>query len=241
MKLRITWQYLVAFSALLMLCGSAHEFAHHFTGAAVCRAWGQKTFGTFSLAEGCEANPRWWWASVAGPIFTFAMLWIGAMLLRRESTGLRSFGFALIFANVPFNRMFVALTGHNDEQWLAHKLYPQSLWTYWVVVAIVWIICVPPLVMAWRAIENRNRLFWFAGFYLLPFAFLPLQGMVFENYLLLSRKVLAQTVYGIPYLVIVVDLFFLAVLLLWGKHLTGRGLATLDWTATSHPEQGLNG
>src|SRR5437868_2783155 len=122
--LRISWKYVVGFLALLLLLASAHEFTHHFTGAAVCGAWGSKTFGTFTLAEGCDANPLRFWATAAGPIFTFIAMWVGWFLLTRNDSRRRWFGFALIFANVPINRMLVTLTGHNDEQWMARQMYP---------------------------------------------------------------------------------------------------------------------
>src|SRR5437867_3921818 len=101
LHLRLTWQYVTAFAALTILCGTSHEFAHHFAGAAVCGAFGTKTFNSFQLAPGCEANPWRLWPTVAGPLFTFALMWWGMSLLRGAGEGSRRLGFALVFANFP--------------------------------------------------------------------------------------------------------------------------------------------
>jgi hypothetical protein len=57
MQLRLTWRYVLAFAALTILCGTSHEFVHHFAGAAICGGFGVKTFNSFDLAPGCDANP----------------------------------------------------------------------------------------------------------------------------------------------------------------------------------------
>jgi hypothetical protein len=211
----------LGFWALVLLCASAHEFTHHFVGAAVCGGWGQKTFGTFTLADGCGDNPLRFWATAAGPLFTFALLWVGWFLLTRQEAAKRWFGFTLIFANVPINRMLIALLGHNDEQWMARQMYPDSKLAFWIVILIVWGCCLPPLIAAWRAIENGRRWQWFAGFYILPFALLPLSGAFLENYLLLKEHVLATTVIGAPYLVLVVNAICLALLYVFRRSLYG--------------------
>ena len=58
MQLRVGWRYLVAFAALTILCGTSHEFAHHFAGALVCGEFGSKTFNSFPLAPfNVQINP----------------------------------------------------------------------------------------------------------------------------------------------------------------------------------------
>lgn len=64
--LRLTWQYLVAFAALTILCGTSREAVHHFAGAAVCGGFESKTVNSFELAPGCDINPWSVWATVAG-------------------------------------------------------------------------------------------------------------------------------------------------------------------------------
>jgi hypothetical protein len=134
LHLRLTWRYVSAFAALTILCGTSHEFVHHFAGAAICGGFGVKTFNSFDLAPGCDANPLSVWATAAGPLFTFALMWWGLHLLGRADERRRHLGFALIFANFPVNRMAFALAGWNDEQWVArHALGPSRL-AFWVTV-----------------------------------------------------------------------------------------------------------
>jgi hypothetical protein len=226
MRLRLTWQYLVAFAALTILCGTSHEFAHHFAGAAICGEFGVKTFNSFDLAPGCDANPASFWATVAGPVFTFALMWWGTFLLRSSEERRRQLGFALIFANFPVNRMGFVLFGWNDEQWVARHLFGSSQFAYWVTILLVWAACVPPLVAAYHAIENRRRPLWFAGFFLLPFVFvLIFAGAFLENYLLLGRHILATRVIGVPYLIVFVELLSLAVYYVFRTNLTAPASA----------------
>lgn len=211
-SLHLTWRYVAAFAALTILCGTSHEFAHHFAGAAICGAFGRKTFNSFDLAPGCDGRPGYLWATVAGPLFTFALLWFGAWRLRSSSPAVRQLGFALIFANFPVNRMLFVLLHANDEQWVTTKVYPNSAVANWITVLLVWLACIPPLVVAYRAIANRWRALWFAGFFVLPFVYVVLfAGLFLENYLLLSRHVLATRVVGVPWLIIVVEVLSLTI------------------------------
>lgn len=88
---------------------------HHFTGAAVCGAFGTKTFNSFELAPGCETRPGQLLAAAAGPLFTFALMGLGAFWLSGGDERRRRLGFALVFANFPVNRMGFVLFGWNDE------------------------------------------------------------------------------------------------------------------------------
>lgn len=221
MRLRLTWQYVVAFVALTILCGTSHEFIHHFAGAVVCGGFGSKTFNSFELAPGCAANPLSAWPTVAGPLFTVALMWWGMFLLGGADERRRRLGFALIFANFPVNRMGFVLFGWNDEQWVSRHTFGPSRVAFWVTVLLVWAACVPPLVVAYRAIGNRGRPLWFTGFFLLPFTFVLLfAGAFLENYLLLGQRVLATPVLGVPYLIILVEVLSLVTYYAFRSHLT---------------------
>jgi hypothetical protein len=211
MKLRLSWRYLAAFLFLTILCGTSHEFVHHFAGRLVCGCWGYKTFNSFELCASCATNPYQFWPTVAGPAFTFGLMWVGLYQLRKADEKNRQLGFALIFANFPINRMFFALIGYNDEQWVARYLYGDSQWAFWITNVVIWAVAVPPLLHAYRAIKNRRRVLWFLGFFVLPFVFVILfAGMFLEDFLLLNEKFLATTVIGIPYLILLVEIVCLA-------------------------------
>lgn len=220
MKINVTWKYIVAFLFLTILCGTSHEFAHHFTGALICGNFGYKTFNSFVLGEGCEGNPYKLWATIAGPAFTFALLWLGLYRLRKPDEKNRQLGFALIFANFPVNRLIFALLHSNDEQWVAHQLYGKSVFAFWLTNAIIWLCTLPPLYFAYKAIGNKFKLLLFAGFLVLPFAFIVVfAGLFLENYLLLERKFLADTVLGIPYLILLIEVSCLTGYFLTKKYL----------------------
>ena len=73
--------------------------------------------------------------------------------------------------------------------------------TYWAVIAIVWAICLPPLIGAYRAIANKRRSLWFVLFFLfIPFVPYALAYWLLEQALV--RGVLDETVIGVPMLAI---------------------------------------
>ena len=221
MNINITWRYVAAFLFLTVLCGTSHEFVHHFAGALVCGEFGYKTFNSFVLPEGCRDNPYKLLATAAGPLFTFALLWLGLYRMRRraDEKSLR-LGFALIFANFPINRLLFALLGANDEQYIASQLFGKSALAYWTVNLIIWLCAAPPIYFSYKIIKNNLRFLWFAGFFILPFAFVVVfAGLFLENYLLLERKILAGTILGIPYLIMLVEAICLTGYALTKKYL----------------------
>jgi len=96
--------------------------------------------------------------------------------------------------------------GYNDEQWIASSLYGDSQLSFWVTVAIVLAFTLPPLIAAYREIRNRRPWLWFLGFFTLPFAFIVLfAGLFLEENLLLELQVLSTPIFGIPYLLVLVE------------------------------------
>lgn len=215
-------RYLPPFLFLTILCGTSHEFAHHFTGAAVCGCFGYKTFNSFELCEGCvQSNPYWTVATMIGPLFTFALMWWGLYQLKQEDPKQKQLGFALIFANFPINRILFAFMGFNDEQYAAGVLFGHdNEVAYWVTNLIVCLFTLPPLYYAYRAIDQKPRLLWFLGYFTLPFVFvIVFAGFFLEDWLLLKQKFLAQAIIGIPLLILLVE-----VISVWGYFYTKKNL-----------------
>ena len=200
--IKITWKYCLAFYCMIMLYASLHELVHHFTGYVVCGDWGYKTFNYFSTA--CEDSPKTYIATYAGPAFTFGMMWIGMYLLskRDASSYTRQLSFALIFAQLPLQRMINPIFKMNDEFYASAWLFGSNMKVYWIVLIVVWLCCIPPLIVAFRSIQNKNRIAWFL-FYLALFPYL-LWGPVFGllEYLLVNKHVMDGTVIGIANLFI---------------------------------------
>ncbi len=121
-KIRLSTPYTVAFFALTILCGTSHEFAHHFVGAAFCGCFGFKTFNSFDLCPSCAGNQLAFIAATwAGPLLTYGLMWLGVYRLFRPSLAARQLGLALIFANFPINRIGFALIDWNDEQYVTNR------------------------------------------------------------------------------------------------------------------------
>jgi hypothetical protein len=203
-----------------MLCGTSHEFVHHFTGAALCHGFGTKTFNSFTLAPGCDADlTKAYWAAMAGPIFTFGLMWIGFFMLRRPTDAIRYMGFALIFANFPINRMLFVLLNGNDEEYANKLIFGRTPLVFWLTAIAVWAVCLPPLIAAFNAIRNRPKVAWFAGFLVLPFVFVVLFAGFLETFVLLRHHVLATEVIGVPYLIVLVEVACVVVFEIYKKAL----------------------
>lgn len=201
LKLKITWKYCIAFYCLIMLYSSLHELIHHFVGFIVCGEWGYKTFNYFKTA--CS-GPEVYIATYAGPLFSFAVMWIGAYLLKRTNASeyLKQLSFALILGQMPLQRMTMCFFKMNDEYYATSHLFGKTPLVYWSVIVVVWLCCVPPLITAYRAIQNKYKILWFL-FYLVLFPYL-LWGpsfMILEH-LLVNKHVLAGTWIGIAHLFI---------------------------------------
>lgn len=221
MIVKLSPKYLLAFFCLTILCGTSHEFVHHFTGAIICRCFGYKTFNSFELCKGCqELHPSYYWAILAGPLFTYGLMWLGLYQLSQSPSGNKQLGFALIFANFPINRIIFALMHKNDEQYAATLLFGHSTVAYWLTNMLIWICTFPPLMNAYRSIRNRHRMLWFLGFFVLPFVFvIAIAGILLENILLIKLGFLSHTIFGIPYLILLVEFVCLFGYLKFKKYL----------------------
>jgi hypothetical protein len=214
-RLKLTWSYCLAFYCIGMLYASLHELVHHFAGALLCGAWGYKSFNYFETA--CEGTARSWYATYAGPLFTYAVMYVGAWFLLRSSSNYRKhLGFAMIFAQLPLQRMTSPFFHMNDEYAATVNLFGHSALNYWLVILVIWLVCVPPLWIAYRAIENRRRALWFL-FYLVLFPYVLVGPFFFTlEYLMVTRGVLAQTFIGIGWLFIINEIVTI-VLYVWAR------------------------
>ena len=208
MRVKLTPRYLLAFVCLAAVLGIGHELAHHVAGRLICGAWGYKTFNSFVLATGCrEQHPRTaWQATLAGPVlFNYVPMWIGYFRMRRPDAGSKLFGLTLVFATIPVFRIVFSMLGANDEPWIARHLFGHNQLAFWLMNVAIWLLTVPPLFLAWRTIQNRYRALLFT-FYLvaLPVFVFFFVGIVLEN-MIIKQHILADTLWGMPYLVLLVE------------------------------------
>ncbi len=188
LHLKINWKFLFALFTLMLCTGELHEQVHIQTGRIVCGGYGERDFNAWKTAADCAA-PAWRFLStLVGPLFSFAVMWTGAFLLTKaRSLSYKTIGFALIFAPLPFARIFTALMGGGDEKTVLVALFKDefNLGTIKVAAAvIVSLICLPPLFIAFRHLKNRFAILYVIGFSVLPLVVLGLYIFKFLNPLL---------------------------------------------------------
>jgi hypothetical protein len=199
MKLKLTFQFVLTFLALTFVMHEAHEIVHTSAGRLICGCWGQRDFNVWGLCEGCEINPYGILATLAGPLFTFIMIWYGTSLLDKNNNQ-KVFGFSLIFANIPFGRVFNPIFGGGDEVVVVDSFINNWNFSRIIVLILIILIVAYPLLKAYRLIENRYKIGWFLMFLLLPMVFdllivlgvmnTLLEKGVLSNYWILGSPVL---------------------------------------------------
>jgi hypothetical protein len=208
MRIQLTAKYLTAFICLAAILGIGHELAHHVAGFAICGEWGYKTFNSFRLAAGCrDRHPdSFWLATLAGPaLFNYLPMWIGYAHMRRADRGSKLFGVTLVFATIPIFRIVFSLLHANDEPWIVRHLFGDDPVPFWLMNLAIWLLTVPPMVLAWATMRPRHRiaLFLFYLFALPVFVFLVV-GVVLEN-MIVKHHILSDTLWGMPYLVLLAE------------------------------------
>ncbi len=163
MKVRIPYRpaHIALFLLLAFLCYQAHQLVRHLVGAGLCGGFGSMTFTVATTKQPCALPTI---VTLSGPVLTYGLAWSGMLLLRSRKHAL--FAYALIFASFAHLRFIQTLTGRGDElllarQWAAIPSRP-------AVAAIVFLIGIPPVYAAFRAIANRRRLLVFTCSWLLP-------------------------------------------------------------------------
>ena len=207
MKLRFSWRYAVALYALTLLMGEAHEQAHIQIGRMICGCYGERDFSLWATCQECAAPYLAPIASLAGPLFTYAMIWLGAWLLATGgSARRRAIGISLIFAPLPFARIFTALVGGGDEVTFLRSLSAGawSATTLRVVAAVaVLLACAPPIAIAWSKMAVRRRLLWIAALCLVPMLAQGAYVRLVLNRILAAGILETPVIAGTPALIVV--------------------------------------
>lgn len=223
MKLKITWQYVVAFIALNMIMSELHEQVHITTGYLICGCYGPRDIYVWSTCEQCAQPSLAFLATATGPLFSCSLMWLGAWLfIRSLNNPIRSFGFSLLFANMPFARIFTALNGGGDEKTVIHHLlgedtaiFPARL----IAAVIVLLICLPPVLLVAKKITNKHRLLIICGFLVIPLLYAILYQRIFLNELLKKGIGAGFSLAGTPDLVVIHFGVMLIILLFFHKKL----------------------
>ena len=201
--------HIVMFLLLAFLCYQAHQLTRHLVGAALCGGLGSMTFTVTITREPCSLPTV---VVLSGPVLTYGLAWLGMFLLR--SPKYRLFAYALIFASFAHVRFIQTLTGRGDELILAQQWF--GITSRVIVALIVFLICLPPVIAAYRAIANRRRNLVFICSWLLP---LPLLfAMLFTNRFLFGEEATQRgaSILGIALFVFVTDLIASILLIVFG-------------------------
>jgi hypothetical protein len=213
MKLQLNPRNLFAFFLFAMLMGEAHEIAHFIIGKIVCGCWpASRDFNAWSLCE-CDLG---YYATAAGPIFSMTLAWIGMFLLNNSSSHKQSFGFVLIWANVPQARIMTVLMGGGDEKVVIRSLTKATVlepYYLWIAIVIVLAMALPPIVASFHAVKNKRGWLYNIGFMTLPLVVFGTYGFVFLNGLLERGFLKDVWIMGTPLFITLHTLLVLAVLL----------------------------
>lgn len=224
MNIKLNFKFVISFLALLFVMHEAHELVHTTFGRIICGAWGERDFNVWGLAEGCNQGdlvsmlPTYF-----GPIFTFTMIWIGTLFLKPEnSVQKKSFGFALIFANMPFARIITAVFGSGDEVYATNVLLDNYNLSWAIGLLVILLIVAYPLYKAFITI-NKNRWGWFLLFFLAPI-FIDLVFILGLMNTLLEKGLLSNYwILGSPMLVTFWTIFVVLIFILMRKHIFTLG------------------
>ncbi|GAA4391594.1 hypothetical protein [Hymenobacter koreensis] len=195
MKLHLTFRYVVAFLLLNLLVSELHELAHLAIGGLVCGCYGPRDFNAWHSCTAC-ANPEMInLSAAAGPLWSYAMMWVGVLGLRSGNATRQALGFSVLFAALPFARIITVLMGGGDELVIVRRLVPDgaSVQLYkWLMTGLVLVLAGTPLVLAYRRVRNARPGLWIAGFAVGPLLFQALYLFQLMNGLL-HRGVLADS------------------------------------------------
>lgn len=163
-RLPLSVRYLAQFAALSFLCLGAHELIHHLMVRVTCGAWGTMSFWQFQRPAGCSATGFSLLATLAGPLFTWLLIWGGrAMIHHGEARA----GVTLILANLPLARVVTVLMQGGDEMVVARAFAPGNV--LWLpMLALTLLLFWSPVVTTYRALQHSNRLLWLAAFLVVP-------------------------------------------------------------------------
>ena len=199
-RIQLNFKTLLVFLFFFFLMHELHELAHIFTGRLICGCWGTRDFNVWAVCSACENNKWAVAATFAGPLFTFAMLWLGRYLIKK---GNPSLGLVFVLGNMQFGRIYMAAMGSGDEisgfrTLFLHPDHSNSLIIRLATLALVTLICLPPMITAYRAIANNRRPVVFLILIILPLILDTIVILILLNGLL-GRGILNQTwIMGTP-------------------------------------------
>ncbi|MEO8770525.1 MAG: hypothetical protein ABI402_10585 [Ferruginibacter sp.] len=225
MKIKLTASSIFAFLLLTIVMLELHELVHITVGRMICGCWGMRDFNAWHLCEGCGEIHSWaWLATLAGPLFSFALMWLGMWLLYAVDSCKKSVGFCLVFANIPFGRITQVMKGAGDEMVVSRQLLKHAFTNVqitWICSGIVALIVLPPVVKAFSVLINRRRWLYLVGFLCLPLLFILLYILIGMNSLLNYGFLSTPWIMGTPILISIHTGIAIVLLVIFRKNIYG--------------------
>lgn len=223
MKIKISLKFVIAFLALTFVMSELHEIVHTAVGRFICGCWGERDFNSWGICESCKNIKFSWLSTLAGPVFTYIMIWIGASYLKSTNTNQqKSLGIALIFSNAPFARILNPLLTCGDEVTLVFKFFESLNLASFITLIIILFITVYPMYKAFKTINNKP-IGYFILFIFAPVILILLVILVVLN-TLLAKGILSETgILGSPIILNVWCILVLIVFIIFRKHIYELG------------------
>lgn len=206
MRLQFKPLPLIAFFILVLLLHEAHESAHYFTAWLVCGCPGGRDFLVWQLCKTCTEQSKFLIASFAGPLVTYAFMWIGFYLMRKQApVKQKAIGFALALGALPLPRWLAGIDKGGDEISLLRQVFTGSQTFLAVMIGglIVLLFTIPPVWRAFRMIRNKYAIVILPAFLAIPWI---LDRLLVEKYLngkLAASGLWMEPVYaGMPMIVV---------------------------------------
>jgi hypothetical protein len=173
MKLKLTPLYVLCFIALTFFIHEVHDWAHTLIAWVTTGCWGSRGFDSWTF---CQANAPYGkrvLAILAGPLVNFSILWAGWQRMTADEDDLieHSIGVSMVFATLPFNSLLAAFQGGGDPTTALRFLFPHGNHRFLSMVglAIVAMVCIPPLVKAFVVLPWwMGKIFFFPVFLVVP-------------------------------------------------------------------------
>ncbi len=205
MNIPYTLRYCIAIMASIFVLGQLHEMAHLFVVQLVCGCAGRQIdLNLWTTGAQCNNSQYTYLATLAGPVFSYAMIWAGHLIFRKNDARYWPFPFVLVMGNLVFARLFTAAMGGGDEITVIKALLlPHiGLWGCRVLgFAIVASLTLPPILLLYKRITNDHKVWVLLAFCILPMPVMylyefKLLGIVLHSGWLSTRRWL-----GVPDLV----------------------------------------
>jgi hypothetical protein len=130
----------------------------------------------------------------------------GCAIVRREQTYACPQAQRAVFRRASGIVIVVCVIRHSNETWLVHYFFGSSSLALGIMRVCALSLMLVPVLVAWRTITNRHKLMVFLLLFIgVPITVFFLVGIVLEE-LIITRHVLAETVWGMPYMVLLAEL-----------------------------------